>query len=209
MMTYALQEGMTLVVVEPEGHRNVVTFHAGDFEDMRAASGDEVAAVLARAGVPVWVDAEGVVSLAAAARDGSLTVDVDASTAADALHLGAARDAAPEMAAAPAPVAAPRAPAAAAPAPVAPARGRKAGAGQPPRPAPAPPAVPAGGPSLVVHNLTASPIQLVMVTRTLNIPGNGSKTLSPAEAAHRPLQRLAESGVVRLAYDAAGKLDTP
>ena len=52
----------------------------------------------------------------------------------------------------------------------------------------------------MVHNLTASPIQLVMVTRTLDVPAGGAAALSPAEAAHRPLQRLAESGAVRLTF---------
>jgi hypothetical protein len=73
-----------------------------------------------------------------------------------------------------------------------------------PRAGKAVPAAPAPGPSLMVHNLTASPIQLVMVTRSIVVPGGGVAALTPAEAAHRPLQRLAEAGVVRLAFSATG-----
>jgi hypothetical protein len=41
-----------------------------------------------------------------------------------------------------------------------------------------------------------------MVTRAETIPAQGSIELSPAEAAHRPLQRLVERGALRLAWAA-------
>jgi len=54
--------------------------------------------------------------------------------------------------------------------------------------------------SLQVRNLTASPIQFLMITRAVLIPAGGTVAISPAEAAHRPLQRLMERGVVQLVW---------
>src|SRR2546422_441375 len=74
--------------------------------------------------------------------------------------------------------------------------------GTSPAAAAGPTTAPAGAaparPGLRVVNLTAAPIQFVMVTRTLVVPAGGSALLSPAEAAHRPLQRLAARGAVQL-----------
>jgi hypothetical protein len=53
---------------------------------------------------------------------------------------------------------------------------------------------------LRVWNLGASPVELVMVTRTAVVPAGGSLALSSAEAAHRPLQRLIERGAMRLTW---------
>jgi hypothetical protein len=210
--TYPLRDGMSLVVVQRSGQRVMVTFHADDFADVEAATGEEVAAVLEREGVSATVDADGTVSLAPPRGGGAPSaVDVDASTAAEALGL----DRPPAPAAAPAAAPAPSAPTAPTASAAHPAR-----AGAAPRRTPTPAravrkigaagaakaAPTAGTPHLMVHNLTGNPIQLVMVTRTLEVPGGGSAALSPAEAAHRPLQRLAESGAVRLAF---GPADNP
>jgi hypothetical protein len=58
----------------------------------------------------------------------------------------------------------------------------------------------AGGrrPDLAVENLTGAPIQFLFVTRSAVLPARGSIRISPAEAAHRPLQRLIAEGAVRL-----------
>jgi hypothetical protein len=233
MTTYALRDGMTLVVTEAGGDRAVITFHSGDFAEIGAATAAEVVAVLERAGVPASVDDDGALEIGRPLPEGRAPVSVDehASTAAEALRLprgraprtaGAARaPAAPVPAPVPAapvpaapvpaaPVPAAPAPSAAAPpapagrrAPVPPAKRPtpRAGRAVPPAPAPAAPA----GPSLLVHNMTASPIQLVMVTRSVVVPSGGVEALTAAEAAHRPLQRLAESGAVRLTFSATGK----
>jgi hypothetical protein len=54
--------------------------------------------------------------------------------------------------------------------------------------------------ALQVRNLTASPVQFLMVTRGVLLPSGGAVAISPAEAAHRPLQRLIERGVVQLVW---------
>ena len=53
-------------------------------------------------------------------------------------------------------------------------------------------------PDLGVENLTGAPIEFLFVTRTAVLPARGSIRISPAEAAHRPLQRLITEGAVRL-----------
>jgi hypothetical protein len=51
---------------------------------------------------------------------------------------------------------------------------------------------------LGVENLTGAPIEFLFVTRSAVLPARGSIRISPAEAAHRPLQRLIAEGAVRL-----------
>jgi hypothetical protein len=53
-------------------------------------------------------------------------------------------------------------------------------------------------PDLGVENLTGAPIEFLFVTRSAVLPARGSLRISPAEAAHRPLQRLIAEGAVRL-----------
>ena len=206
---------MTLVVVGESGKRTIIPFHTAAFDDIEAATGEEVLAVLTNFGVAATIDSDGAIAFGPSSRGrAASTVDVDASTAASALGVSAS-----SAAAAPAstPLAPPagRAPAAAATPRVArrntPASGSAASGGSAASSATG--GRSAGGgtgggrgaarvrtPHLMVHNLTASPIQLVMVTRTLDVPAGGAAALSPAEAAHRPLQRLAESGAVRLTF---------
>ena len=199
--TYPLREGMTLVVVGESGKRTVVTFHAAAFADIEAATAEEVQGVLTNFGVAAAIGEDGTLALDPSAEGRVVnTIDVDASTAASALGLsaaaapppGAERPPAARRLPAPAPTAreAPRA----TPAGGSDARGGSGGTGGAKR------ATRLRTPHLMVHNLTASPIQLVMVTRTLDVPAGGAAALSPAESAHRPLQRLAASGAVRLTF---------
>ena len=214
--TYALRDGMTLVVVGESGKRTIITFHAAAFADIEAASGEEVQAVLTNFGVAATIDSDGTIALGPSSRGRTVsTVDVDASTAAAALGMSAA-PAAPS----PAPAAgAARAPAPASPAPrvgrrSTPASGSggssgtggsgSGGTGGRSATGGARGAARLRTPHLMVHNLTASPIQLIMVTRTLDVPAGGAAALSPAESAHRPLQRLAASGAVRLTFGSGG-----
>jgi hypothetical protein len=53
-------------------------------------------------------------------------------------------------------------------------------------------------PALGVENLTGAPIEFLFVTRSAVLRARGSIRISPAEAAHRPLQRLIAEGAVRL-----------
>jgi hypothetical protein len=57
---------------------------------------------------------------------------------------------------------------------------------------------------LSVVNLTADPIELHFPTGTTVLPARSSLPLSPTEAAHGPLQRLIERGVVRLTSSTDG-----
>lgn len=168
MTTYALRDGMTLVVTEAGGERAVITFHAGDFADIGAATAEEVMAVLERDGIPASMNDDGALQIGKPLPEGRAPVSVETRASTAAKALGLSRDRAAAAAAAP------------------------------PKAAPA-------DPGLLVHNMTASPIQLVMVTRSVVVPSGGVEALTAAEAAHRPLQRLAESGAVRLTFNATGK----
>ena len=283
MTTYALADGMTLVVRIDGGHPISVVFSAPDFQDIAHAAPDEVVAVLATAGVPAAVDQGDVVI--ASSRDGErsrVAVDFARSTAAPALGLtdkgASAAGTGPRPARVPVPSAAPyamprdaemmlaidgdekrivfrsitdgaasaeeiaeainrafpgvadvarrrvaivsRTEGAASTVNVGPGRvaqgkvdaavilgfaGGTAAATGEDRPRTAATLRLRGRrASLHVHNLTASPIQFVMVTRSVVVPAGGSVSLSPAEAAHRPLQRLLEGGAVRLSWSLTG-----
>jgi hypothetical protein len=94
MKSYRLQDGDTLVFSADEEPWHTVTFESKDFEDVGAATAEEVAEVLNRSGsLAAYADEQGALVLASVSAGGhaSLDVDVEHSTAAAALGLTGAQ----------------------------------------------------------------------------------------------------------------------
>jgi hypothetical protein len=97
MRTYPLTDGDTLTVSVDGGAWETITFAAGDFGDVAAATAEELAAVLNRSGsLAARADDDGNLVLATASSGGNASLEIDAgrSTAAPALGLSTGQPAA-------------------------------------------------------------------------------------------------------------------
>ena len=94
MNTYRLNDGDVLVISVNGTRWETITFEAKDFQDIHAATAEELVTVLNRSGsLAAYVDEQGALTLATAAAGGhtSLEIDLARSTAAPALGLPGAQ----------------------------------------------------------------------------------------------------------------------